>query len=71
MDETRPNDILQRTAPQNIEAEKAVIGAMLMDKEAIEKALPRGTSQVVLAISRLATLMGHDKDWQETLSRHV
>jgi len=39
MDETRPNDILQRTAPQNIEAEKAVIGAMLMDKEAIEKAL--------------------------------
>ena len=40
-------------------------------KEAIEKALPRGTSQVVLAISRLATLMGHDKDWQETLSRHV
>ena len=43
----------------------------LLYKEAIEKALPRGTSQVVLAISRLATLMGHDKDWQETLSRHV
>ncbi len=39
MDGTRPNDILQRTAPQNIEAEKSVIGAMLMDRDAIEKAL--------------------------------
>ena len=39
MDEPRSTDILQRTAPQNIEAEKSVIGAMLMDKDAIEKAL--------------------------------
>ena len=39
MDETRSNDILQRTSPQNLEAEKSVIASMLMDKEAIETAL--------------------------------
>ena len=41
MEETRPNDndILQRTSPQNLEAEKSVIASMLMDKEAIETAL--------------------------------
>ncbi|MDO4961437.1 MAG: replicative DNA helicase [Eubacteriales bacterium] len=33
------NNILNRTAPQNIEAEKSVIGSMLMDKDAIESAV--------------------------------
>lgn len=34
------SDILKRQMPYNIDAEKAVIGSMLMDKEAIEAALP-------------------------------
>ena len=38
-DNNTANNILVRTAPQNIEAEKSVIGSMLMDKEAIETAL--------------------------------
>ncbi len=38
-DNNSSNNILTRTAPQNIEAEKSVIGSMLMDKEAIETAL--------------------------------
>ena len=33
------DNILQRVSPQNIEAEKSVIGSMLMDKDAIEVAL--------------------------------
>ncbi len=33
------NNILLRVSPQNAEAEKSVIGSMLMDKEAIETAL--------------------------------
>ena len=39
MADNTSNNILTRTAPQNIEAEKSVIGSMLMDKEAIETAL--------------------------------
>ncbi len=38
-DNNTANNILTRTAPQNIDAEKSVIGSMLMDKEAIETAL--------------------------------
>ena len=38
-DNNTANNILVRTAPQNIEAEKSVIGSMLMDKDAIETAL--------------------------------
>lgn len=38
-DNNTANNILTRTAPQNIEAEKSVIGSMLLDKEAIETAL--------------------------------
>ena len=33
------NNILTRTAPHNLEAEKSVIGCMLMDREAVEAAL--------------------------------
>ena len=36
MADSSSNSILTRTAPQNIEAEKSVIGSMLMDKDAIE-----------------------------------
>lgn len=38
MADSSSNSILTRTAPQNIEAEKSVIGSMLMDKDAIEAA---------------------------------
>ena len=38
-DNNKDNSILNRTAPQNIEAEKSVIGSMLLDKEAIETAV--------------------------------
>ena len=38
LDEAK-NDVLQRVAPHNTEAEKSVIGAMLMDNDAIEAAL--------------------------------
>ena len=38
-DNNKDNNILNRTAPQNIEAEKSVIGSMLLDKEAIETAV--------------------------------
>ncbi|MBQ8932828.1 MAG: replicative DNA helicase [Lachnospiraceae bacterium] len=33
------NNILTRTAPHNLEAEKSVLGCMLMDREAVEAAL--------------------------------
>ena len=65
MEEPRPVDILQRTAPQNIEAEKSVIGSMLMDKDAIETALGMLTLGVgiqdvdwlgVLSVSALAAV---------------
>ena len=39
MADTAKENILDRTAPHNIEAEKSVIGSMLMDKDAIEAAL--------------------------------
>lgn len=39
MAEGSNNNILQRTEPQNVEAEKSVIGSMLMDKDAVEAAL--------------------------------
>ena len=32
------DNYIKRSLPHNLEAEKAVIGAMLMDREAIEKA---------------------------------
>lgn len=38
-DNNSNSNILTRTAPQNLEAEKSVIGSMLLDKEAIETAL--------------------------------
>ncbi len=39
MADNNTGSILNRTAPHNIEAEKSVIGSMLLDKEAIETAL--------------------------------
>ena len=39
MAEGTNDNILQRTEPQNVEAEKSVIGSMLMDKDAVEAAL--------------------------------
>ena len=50
---------------------RAFFALALLYREAIEEARPQGASQVILAVSRLATLMGHDRDWQETLSRHI
>ena len=49
---------------------RAFLALVLLYKEAIEQAAG-DSSQTLYSITRLSTLLGHDKDWQETLARNV
>ena len=49
---------------------RAFLALALLYREAIEQAAG-DSSQTLYSITRLSTLLGHDKDWQETLARNV
>lgn len=49
---------------------KAFLALAMLYKEAIEEPLG-DSSEILYNVNRISTLMGHDREWQETLSKNI